>query len=321
MEELRKIWLQLEAIIGIPRSHHTIYRSDAFQVMSVHRFGLLIAMSLARVAIASILLIAGNLWLARTTSIADLMLNAVALNAIIDVDEMIFTAILPLQIKHAMQRLKPVRVTYGRRRSQRESVVHFGFFTALLLSVYLLLLVPLADAMLATKNELCGGNQTFVVRYNPDTQLSYGLVTRSSREYGHLSPIELAVQAHKATSPETTPDASGPTYILFSTNKKHFDAGSTRSMREESSEASSAFCLETSVLSESSIYSQDPEARLYATRMLKNAAASLGRANASTCQAPCVPSWATCAQGFDGVSLLGLQLTLNPKPKTLSPKP
>ena len=41
-----------------------------------------------RASIASILLVAGILWLARTTSIQDLMLNAVALNAILDVDEL-----------------------------------------------------------------------------------------------------------------------------------------------------------------------------------------------------------------------------------------
>ena len=43
-----------------------------------------------RTVIASVLLVAGILWLARTTSISELMLNAVALNAILDVDEFLF---------------------------------------------------------------------------------------------------------------------------------------------------------------------------------------------------------------------------------------
>ena len=44
---------------------------------------------LIRTCIALLLLIAGIRWLARTTSITECMLNAVALNAILDVDELL----------------------------------------------------------------------------------------------------------------------------------------------------------------------------------------------------------------------------------------
>ena len=47
---------------------------------------------------ASLLLGAGIRWLAGTTSITDLMLNAVALNAILDVDEFLFAGFTPISI-------------------------------------------------------------------------------------------------------------------------------------------------------------------------------------------------------------------------------
>ena len=78
-----------------------------------------------RVAIASVLLFGGILWLARTTSIEELMLNAVALNSILDVDEFLFAGMAPIKIQSAIRNLKPISVSYSRCRSQLESFVHF----------------------------------------------------------------------------------------------------------------------------------------------------------------------------------------------------
>ena len=56
-----------------------------------------------------------------TTSITELMLNAVALNAILDVDEFLFAGFTPISIQLAVQNLEPVKMTYSRRRSQMET--------------------------------------------------------------------------------------------------------------------------------------------------------------------------------------------------------
>ena len=84
---------------------------------------------LARAAIASLLLGAGIRWLAQTTSITDLMLNAVALNAILDVDEFLFAGFTPISIQLAVQNLEPVKMKYSRQRSQLES---FGLLILLI---------------------------------------------------------------------------------------------------------------------------------------------------------------------------------------------
>ena len=57
------------------------------------------------------------------------MLNAVALNAILDVDEFLFAGFTPISIQLAVQNLEPVKMKYSRRRSQLES---FGLLILLI---------------------------------------------------------------------------------------------------------------------------------------------------------------------------------------------
>ncbi|CAE7260639.1 unnamed protein product [Symbiodinium microadriaticum] len=280
-QEFRKIWQQLEATIEIPKSHLSVFRNNSFQSLSWSRFVVLLIIYLVRAVIASLLMGAGILWLARTTSIEELMLNAVALNAVLDVDEFLFEGMAPIKIRQRIHRLEPVQVSYSRCRSQFESLVHFVSLVALILVVYFSLLVPLGDTMLKVKNELCGGTQTFIVRYNEDTQIPYGLSTTASRDYGSLSPVELAVFSHKANSPESMPDASGSTYILFSANKALFEEESTRNMAEQASNAQ--FCVEVHALNQGGMFSTDIETQLLARRLLNNAATSVGRSGASSC--------------------------------------
>ena len=138
-----------------------------------------------------------------------------ALHAVLDIDEFIFESMTPIKMHHGIQQLQPIQISCSRRRSQLESLVHFVSLISLISLAYLLLLVPLGDNMLKLKNELCGGTQTFVVRYNSDSQIPYGFSTSVSRESGNLTASELAVYSHKATSPETTPGLSGATPGCF----------------------------------------------------------------------------------------------------------
>ena len=279
MQEFRRIWLQLEAVWGLPKQQRTVFRDNAFVSMSWGRFCLLLATFLSRSLIATVLLFAGILWLARTTSIEELMLNAVALNAILDVDEFLFAGMTPIKIQHALQNLKPIQVKYSRRRSQSESVVHLASLFVLVFLSYYLLLSPLSETMLAVKNELCGGDQAFVVSYNTDTQQTFALNTAETRDYHILSASEIAVQNHKAVSPETTP-GSAPVYLTFSANKDLFQADRTKSMAQEA--AMTPFCVETVTQPGNPLYN-DPSMQLMAEQRIGMAALSVGRADARNC--------------------------------------
>ena len=142
------------------------------------------------------------------------MLNAVALNAVLDVDEFLFAGMTPIRIQHAIQNQKPMRVKYGRRRSQCESSMHFAALLALVLTCYFVLPGPLSEIMLAVKTEMCGGIQTFVVAYNSDTQITIGLATNPSRDSGELSVIESAVQTHKDLGKSIQPLPSSRKWVV-----------------------------------------------------------------------------------------------------------
>ncbi|CAE7207514.1 unnamed protein product, partial [Symbiodinium microadriaticum] len=282
LKEFRRIWVQLEAAARIPKALATSFGENTFEAMSWGRFCLLLLTYACRTVIASVLLVAGILWLARTTSISELMLNAVALNAILDVDEFLFVGMTPIKIQHAIQNLEPIQVKYSRRRSECESMVHFMGLVILVSSTYFFQLAPLTDAMLDLKNELCGGNQSFVVGFNPDTQLTHALVTPTALEIGrNLTLSELGVQAHKATSPETTPGQI-PTYLIFSTDKNTFSIENSRSIEVESSMI--PFCTETSILNPDGLYHGDLTLRAFTMVLVRNAAASVGLPDARSCE-------------------------------------
>ena len=154
----------------------------------------------------------------------------------------------------AIQNLKPIKVKYSRARSQFESFVHMVSLIVLVFLAYYLLLVPLSDTMLAVKNELCGGDQTFVVSYNSDSQQTYGLMTKETRDYSILSVSEIAVQNHKATSPATTPGPNVPTYLTMSGNKDLFIGDLSKSMAEEA--AVTPFCIESVTMPGNPLYSE-----------------------------------------------------------------
>ncbi|CAE7947090.1 NLRC3, partial [Symbiodinium sp. KB8] len=143
--------------------------------------------------------------------ISELMLNAVALNAILDVDEFLFNGLTPMKFQHAIQSLTPMTVKYSRRRSEWESSVQCITLILTIIVPYMLLVKPFGETMVEVKELLCGGNQSFVLVHNADTQMTNGLITREGRgNLGNLSVSEIAVNAHAFRDADLN-----PLYISF----------------------------------------------------------------------------------------------------------
>lgn len=177
-QELRAVFFSLEAVSFLPRGRSTILQNGRFLQMSYIRFYAYCLIRLSRLAIAVALLYAGVLWLAGTTSITDLILNAVALSAILQVDEMVFTALMPKKIQINIQDLEALKVRYSNFRSQFESVVLLALTCGFLLWPYFSHVGPLAADMLEVKRQYCYGNQDFVVGANAQQQVTIGLKTK-----------------------------------------------------------------------------------------------------------------------------------------------
>ncbi|OLQ04216.1 Eukaryotic translation initiation factor isoform 4G-2 [Symbiodinium microadriaticum] len=260
----------------------TDFRDNTIHSLSWGRALALLITYIVRAGIASVLLVAGILWLARTTSIEELMLNSVALNAILDVDEFLFEGMTPIKIQHAIRSVEPIKVSYSHRRSQMESMVHFLAVVVTVLASYLFLLVPLCDTMMAVKRELCDGQTDFVVAYSTDTQISWGLFTEDLETVQNsyeISPIERSVMSQKGTP--SSLEKTWPQTIWFNPDRRSFDTDVDRSISSLGNVF--PFCMETTVLLETGDLHGDPALQPIIENVLRNAASALGRPDATTC--------------------------------------
>jgi len=101
----------------------------------------------------------------------------------------------------------------------------FALLFTTLLVPYLVLLQPLGATMTDVKWQLCGGNQTFVLAQNAQTQVVTGLAT--TRGGQEMSVVERAVKEHIFNQQET------PYYISFQPGPTQFDSQRTADMQAD----------------------------------------------------------------------------------------
>ncbi|CAJ1329360.1 unnamed protein product, partial [Effrenium voratum] len=158
-------------------------------------------------------------------------------SVIFEVDALLFAALMPMETRFSLRKLKPMRISYTRARSQLEALLGVVVLVATLIVAYTRLVAPLEQTMLEVKHELCGGNAAFVVSYSEDTQVARGVVTTPSRDLDLRTVSQTVVDDYKFS------DSSQ--YIWFSATLKQFQAESARSVVEEVQSA--PICWETDV--------------------------------------------------------------------------
>ncbi|CAE7274649.1 unnamed protein product [Symbiodinium natans] len=131
-KEFRAIWISVEASLQMPRARRTVFNNGRFIAVSYARLVVFLTLRLYRVGVAGLLLYAGQQWLAKTTNITDLILNAAALGTILEIDEVVFSSMLPKKIQAAVYDLEAIKVRYTRVKSQLEAAVVFIGVVAML---------------------------------------------------------------------------------------------------------------------------------------------------------------------------------------------
>ena len=81
-----------------------------FESMSSARVGLAMCIVSARLSIACFLCYTGSMFLVYTTSMEDLLLNALALEFVMSLDELFFEALAPDQLRDVMGAIAPLRI-------------------------------------------------------------------------------------------------------------------------------------------------------------------------------------------------------------------
>jgi len=164
MKELRSLAESLLAVCAVPRGRRTRLENGSLVALSPGRFALFMVTGAARAAIALMLLYTGIFWLAATSSITDLILNAAALGFVMDFDEILFDTVVPTTVHLFVQKLEPVK--YRRPCASLEAVVPLA---ATIITVCLstaLLVEPNLQQMLLVKGVLCSGNLEFATSRN-----------------------------------------------------------------------------------------------------------------------------------------------------------
>merc|ERR1712099_26415 len=89
------------------RINHDACQFSIVEVTTI-RFVCSMVTGILQLGIALSLLVSGSLWLVRTTSIADLMLNAVALSYVMQLDELIYSVLVPKKVTMLVQNMEPL---------------------------------------------------------------------------------------------------------------------------------------------------------------------------------------------------------------------
>eukprot|EP00930_Biecheleria_cincta_P097192 TRINITY_DN8890_c0_g1_i2.p1 TRINITY_DN8890_c0_g1~~TRINITY_DN8890_c0_g1_i2.p1 ORF type:complete len:768 (+),score=99.80 TRINITY_DN8890_c0_g1_i2:115-2304(+) len=223
--ELRSTFMCVEALAYVRRGEVTaIVSRTLLTAISRSRLGALYGVNALRVCICLALLVSGTQWLSQTTSIQDLILNSVALGALLDVDRIIFAGMMPVRMQTAVTDLEAIPVKYTRKRSSAEAAIVLVFTGAVAILSYIFLVNPLCEGMLAVKKQMCGGNTDFVVAHNLQTDLFEGMFSNNFSSSADLTLLNLAVQDATVFSRDPL-DAK---YITFHSQQSIFDLWRSR---------------------------------------------------------------------------------------------
>ena len=159
------------AVLALPRGGPTVVNLGEGGELSFERLScaqlvcFLVAMA-TRLGVCVMLTIHGSWFLVHTISISDLLLNAVALEFVLNLDELIFEALAPSRVLRLVDGAKPLRVPRACERHWRG----FDLRAALtlvavggVLCIFILGgLLPNVDTLIAASDALCGGDTEFV---------------------------------------------------------------------------------------------------------------------------------------------------------------
>mmetsp|Transcript_30157 Transcript_30157/g.70369 ORF Transcript_30157/g.70369 Transcript_30157/m.70369 type:complete len:936 (-) Transcript_30157:207-3014(-) len=172
VRELHAVWDQQKAALSIRRGYHTkVSRRGRIQQLSLGRLIMLQLTAVVRLGLVGALFYAGTQFLVNDIRVDDLLLNAVALEFILNIDELIFEALAPEPSVKILENLQPITTT---RLATIRGLELKAFALSVVLvvgviAVRLTLLEEVVDKIRATHWEMCRfPGQNFVYHTNLD---------------------------------------------------------------------------------------------------------------------------------------------------------
>eukprot|EP00927_Polykrikos_kofoidii_P037884 TRINITY_DN3208_c0_g1_i1.p1 TRINITY_DN3208_c0_g1~~TRINITY_DN3208_c0_g1_i1.p1 ORF type:complete len:700 (+),score=68.36 TRINITY_DN3208_c0_g1_i1:105-2204(+) len=162
--ELRLVCRLFLALVTLPKTEHTQIDDGAFVSISNKRLACSLFVIVLRMTVACLLLVVGTIWLSLTNDITELLLNTAALSFVLELDDLLFHAMLPVKVQKVLIRMKPLK--FSRLPWNLESISAMIFTVSIIAIAYIRIIVNNVDAMLRVRNEICGGFKEFVVEKN-----------------------------------------------------------------------------------------------------------------------------------------------------------
>ena len=157
------------SVLQLPRGTATVMEITAEECkiasISKTRLGSLLVIQLVRMMVAGIMMWAGYLFIVNTLPIGDLLLNAVALEFVLSIDELIFECLAPARLAKMVDSLaplpmKPLQLSLG--GLDRRALLTYCSLSAILLLSVPFLLIGSVDKLITAKDALCGGEVAWV---------------------------------------------------------------------------------------------------------------------------------------------------------------
>eukprot|EP01062_Namystynia_karyoxenos_P052580 TRINITY_DN42195_c0_g1_i1.p1 TRINITY_DN42195_c0_g1~~TRINITY_DN42195_c0_g1_i1.p1 ORF type:complete len:988 (+),score=166.00 TRINITY_DN42195_c0_g1_i1:90-3053(+) len=174
--EIKSVFTLVQCVCAAPRGADTVLSCGeageqlAFLQFSRARYALAMAVALARLAIAVCLGFIGSMYICFTIGLEALLLNAMALVFVLEIDEMIFRALVPQAVQVCVQRVKPLQgpPTPGRVAGcDLHSVIVAVVVIGCLVLCEIFMLAPLREVLDDARTEVCGGKRDFVMTLFP----------------------------------------------------------------------------------------------------------------------------------------------------------
>jgi len=212
------------AVIALPRGNTVLERTEEsarFLSISNRRCYFVVFIQMIRLALSSVLLVCGALWLSYETDMSNLLLNAVALEFVLNVDELIFENLAPLQFKHVFglcsttalplpSLLHQCRQDFRWRGLDVRTVTTFFSCVAFITAIYAGFMMPYDVILRDTRHAICGGELDFLYAMGGAGLPLWGVLVPHGNTTAHVkNQIEVRGQT-----------AYGSTMTLLATQKR-----------------------------------------------------------------------------------------------------
>ncbi|CAJ1368514.1 unnamed protein product [Effrenium voratum] len=167
-----------------------------------------------RLVAAVLLIYVGTFFLVYTVSVTELILNAVALGIILDIDDLLFDALATTPGRHLVNQLDPLPMpAFPRfRGADAKSTSMSLLIPGGIALVYFMMLAPFVSVLNDVSTKMCGGNQQFVW----STDKRRRVVNLSPTSGGGWDNMTQTIQMTLAIDEaQTIPDVANPRNAMY----------------------------------------------------------------------------------------------------------